>query len=65
MTIVWGSTREEHDTQLRQVLEQTRSVNLKLNRDKFELAVNSLTFIEDVVSEEGVSLDPRITSMQR
>ncbi|KAL7883911.1 hypothetical protein SRHO_G00015690 [Serrasalmus rhombeus] len=60
--IVWGSTREEHDTRLRQVLERTRSVNLKLNRDKCEFAVKSLTFIGDVVSEKGVSPDPRKTS---
>lgn len=60
--IVWGSTREEHDTRVRQMLERTRSVNLKLNRDKCELAVKSLTFIGDVVSEKGVSPDPRKTS---
>lgn len=60
--IVWGSTKEEHDTRLRQVLERTRSVNLKLNRDKCEFAVKSLTFIGDVVSEKGVSPDPRKTS---
>ncbi|KAL7880871.1 hypothetical protein SRHO_G00031250 [Serrasalmus rhombeus] len=60
--IVWGSTREERDTRLRQVLERTRSVNLKLNRDKCEFAVESLTFIGDVVSEKGVSPEPRKTS---
>lgn len=60
--IMWGSTREEHDTRLRQVLERTQNVNLKLNRDKCQFAVKSLTFIGDVVSEKGVSPDPRKTS---
>lgn len=60
--IVWGSTRQEHDERLRQVLDKTREVNLKLNKDKCEFAVKSLTFVGDVVSEEGVKPDPRKTS---
>lgn len=40
----------------------SKLVNLKLNRDKCELAVKSLTFIGDVVSEKGVNPDPRKTS---
>lgn len=31
--IVWGSNREEHDERLRKVLDKTREVNLKLNKD--------------------------------
>lgn len=49
--IVWGSTKMEHDTRLRQVLDRTRTINLKLNKDKCEFAVKSLTFIGDVVSD--------------
>lgn len=60
--IVWGATREEHDKRLRQVLDKTREVNLKLNKDKCEFGVKSLTFMGDVVSEEGVKPDPRKTS---
>uniref|UniRef100_A0A3Q2DAV3 ribonuclease H n=1 Tax=Cyprinodon variegatus TaxID=28743 RepID=A0A3Q2DAV3_CYPVA len=60
--IVWGSTRAEHDERLRQVLDKTREVNLKLNKDKCEFGVKTLTFMGDVVSEEGVKPDPRKTS---
>lgn len=60
--IVWGTTREEHDERLRQVLDKTREVNLKLNKDKCEFGVKTLTFVGDVLSEEGVKLDPRKTS---
>ncbi len=60
--IVWGSTREEHDKRLRQVLDKTREVNLKLNKDKCEFGVKTLTFVGDVISEEGVKPDPRKTS---
>ncbi|KAK2879315.1 hypothetical protein Q8A73_006228, partial [Channa argus] len=39
----------------------TRGVNLKLNKDKCEFGVNTLTFVGDVVSEEGARPDPRKT----
>lgn len=60
--IVWGSNREEHDERLRKVLDKTREVNLKLNKDKCEFGVRTLTFVGDVVSEEGVKPDLRKTS---
>ncbi|KAL6462117.1 hypothetical protein MHYP_G00285390 [Metynnis hypsauchen] len=37
--IVWGATKEEHDSRLKQVLEATRKANLKLNRDKCQLGM--------------------------
>lgn len=67
--IVWGSTKEEHDSRLRQVMELIKKVNLKLNKDKCEFGVKTLTFMGDVVSEEGVKPDPRkisaIVNMER
>lgn len=60
--IVWGSTRQEHNERLRRVLDKAREVNLKLNKDKCEFGVKILTFVGDVVSEEGVKPDPRKTS---
>lgn len=60
--IVWGSTREEHDERLRQMLDKTRETNLKLNKDKCEFGVKTLPFVGDVVSEEGVKPYLRKTS---
>ncbi len=60
--IVWGSNRQEHNGRWRQVLELIRQSNLKLNKEKCEFAVKSLTFVGDVLSEEGVRPDPRKTS---
>lgn len=33
--LVWGSTAEEHDLRLRQVMDRIRAINLKLNPDKY------------------------------
>lgn len=41
---------------------KTREVNLRLNKDKCEFGVKTLTFVGDVVSVEGVRPDPRKTS---
>lgn len=56
--IVWGSTIEEHNQRLQKVLEATRKSNLKLNQEKCVCGVQSLTFICDVVSAEGMTPDP-------
>lgn len=42
--------------------QKTTRVNLKLNQDKCEFGVKSLTFLGDVVSEEEVKPEPRETS---
>lgn len=35
--LVWGSTVEEHDKRVRQVLERAQAYNLRLNRKKCQL----------------------------
>ena len=56
--VVYGSTIEEHDQRLKQVLDICRKSNLKLNRSKCEFRVNSLTFLGDVISVEGIKPSP-------
>ncbi|XP_060073372.1 gamma-butyrobetaine dioxygenase-like [Ylistrum balloti] len=56
--IKWGSTLEEHNLRLSEVLEATQESNLKLNKNKYVCGVQSLTFIGDVVSAEGMKPDP-------
>lgn len=60
--IVWGSTKTEHDMRLRNVLEATRKVNLKLIKKKCQLGVKELTFVGDILSSEGIRPDPRKVS---
>ena len=57
--VVWGSTQEEHDDRLRRVLEIAQRSNLKLNRDKCEFNVNHMTFIGDMIGQDGVKPDPK------
>lgn len=51
--IVWGTTREEHNKRLRQMLDKTREVDLKLNRDKYEFGVKNLPLWEILSVKRG------------
>uniref|UniRef100_G3NZY0 Reverse transcriptase domain-containing protein n=1 Tax=Gasterosteus aculeatus TaxID=69293 RepID=G3NZY0_GASAC len=57
-----SETANDHDSLMEEYKDCTREVNLKLNKDKCEFGVKTLTFVGDVVSEEGVKPDPRKTS---
>ena len=37
--LVYGKTREEHDSNLRAVLDRSRAVGIKLNDEKLEVGV--------------------------
>lgn len=67
--VVWGSTQEEHDDRLKKVLDIAREANLKLNRDKCEFNVSQMTFIGDLIGQDGVRPDPKkvaaIRNMER
>jgi transposase InsO family protein len=56
--IVWGSSKQEHDERLMQVLQRIREANLKLNREKCEFFQRELTFIGDRIGSDGVKVDP-------
>ena len=59
--IISGSSFEEHDQRLKEVLETCRKSGFKLNRDKCEEGVNELTFLGENISDEGVKPDPKKT----
>ncbi len=53
--LVWGTTIEEHDTRLEQVLQRAQERNLKLNKDKSQIR---LSYIGHILSQDGVRPDP-------
>ena len=57
--LVWGATEDEHDQRLELVLKRIESKNLKLNPSKCRFKVKEVTYIGHVLSEKGVSPDPR------
>ena len=57
--IVWGSNKEEHDKRLEKVVETAQRVGLKVQKEKFEIAVPTLTFLGDKISASGLKPDPK------
>ncbi|XP_031330691.1 uncharacterized protein LOC116161478 [Photinus pyralis] len=58
-TLVFGSTREEHDRRLQLVLQRCSEKGIKLNKDKCIFGVKSLTFLGFIISNKGVGIDPQ------
>ena len=56
--LVYGSTREEHDTRLRDVLNRLQTAGMTLNESKCQFAKTSLTFLGHVIGKSGISPDP-------
>lgn len=56
--IVAGSTQEEHDKALVQVLARARSCNVKFNPEKFQYRVDEVRYMGHLMSSRGVRPDP-------
>ena len=56
--LIHGSTREEHDARLRDVLNRLQTAGMTLNERKCQFAKTSLTFLGHVVGRSGISPDP-------
>ena len=52
--LIWGKGDEEHDANLRQVLQRARQVNLKLNKSKSKLKLTEVPYIGHRLTQDGV-----------
>lgn len=63
--LVFGHTQEEHDNNLRAILERAREKGVKLNEDKLEVGVFKLEYFDHIVTSEGLKPDPaKVTAVQ-
>ncbi|XP_015122715.1 uncharacterized protein K02A2.6-like [Diachasma alloeum] len=51
---IQGSTKEEHDIRLREVLRRLEIANLRINREKCVVGVESMEFLGYEVSSQGI-----------
>ena len=57
--LVYSKYREDHDTHLRVVLETLRKEQSYAKMSKYEFLLKEVSFLEHIVSEEGIREDPR------
>lgn len=63
--LVWGRTREEHDTRLHAVLRKMQKAGMTLNVEKCELSKQTVHFLGHIISADGISPDPMKTAAIR
>ena len=67
--LIWGKNQQQHDERLKQVLERARQKNLKLNKEKSQIALDEISYIGHILGKEGLKPDPKkvqtITEMNR
>ena len=66
--LVYGQTKDEHDSNLRHVLQRAQTCGVKFNPDKCVIGVTQVSYFGHILSETGVKPDPQnisaITEMQ-
>ena len=56
--IVFGRTQQEHDKNLRGVLERLKKLDVRLNKDKCSFSKSEVKFYGHIFSQNGVKVDP-------
>lgn len=55
--LIYGSTIEEHDVALQNVLNRAREINLKFNKDKSVICTSEVKYLGHIFSSKGVLVD--------
>lgn len=61
--LIFGNSKEEHDTRLHNVLQKLQMTGVTLNRSKCEFGKERLTFLGHVLDKLGISADPDKTKV--
>ena len=64
--LVYGKTKEEHDTRLLNTLERLQKYGITLNKEKCSFATELVKFLGHIVDKEGIRPDPqKVTDLRR
>ncbi|KAI2646321.1 hypothetical protein H4Q32_029921 [Labeo rohita] len=55
--VLWGSTIEQHNKRLMEVLQRVQNYGLKLNKDECQFGAKEITFLGDKLTEGSVEPD--------
>ena len=56
--LIYGRTREEHDCNLRSVLDRAREKGIRFNPEKCTIGVNEVPFFGNIITDKGLKADP-------
>lgn len=55
--IVWGRTKQEHDSRLKALLDRAKEINIKFNKEKCKLGVHEVVYLGHVFDKKGMRPD--------
>lgn len=55
--LIWGDTKEQHDSRVHAVLEWAKKAGMTLNMAKCEFGRQEVKFLGHIISAEGVKSD--------
>ena len=55
--LIYGRTREEHDRNLRSVLDRAREKGIRFNPEKCTIGVNEVPFFGNIITDKGLKAD--------
>jgi len=58
--LVFGESKEQHDTRLQIVLNKFKASGITLNRDRCKFGVPSVNFLGYVIDQSGIHVGPRV-----
>jgi len=56
--VIYGSSLQEHNKKLMEILQRLRERNLKLQVEKCKFLCKEVTYLGHIISEDGISPDP-------
>lgn len=56
--LIWGSSKEEHDQRLHQVLKIAEQAGLKFNKSKCKFGLTEIKYLGHIFSANGITIDP-------
>lgn len=64
--IVAGTNKEEHDRAIAQIIQKAREIGAKFNKEKLQYCEKQVKFMGQVISEQGMQVDPdRVKSLRK
>ena len=57
--LIWAATKEEHDRRLHAVLQRARERGLRLNPDKSQMCMSSVTYVGHKLTKDGLIPDKK------
>ncbi|XP_063547273.1 uncharacterized protein K02A2.6-like [Cydia strobilella] len=55
--IVWGSTREEHDARLERLLQRSKEIGIRFNKEKCKFCVTEIIYLGHKFDKQGMRPD--------